>query len=176
MSIATFDSLRKRGWYQGLGIDFGCEHPQTFSHTYYDKTKNDLYIRFSVGQSNLTNMKFIRKFLDPRVNYKHIPNKFADSEDKASRIELNDEGWDFIGTYKVGMELVFIQFFNNLNNCYIIGDDCSGFESNIASWCWKNGVPESKNEDYIDSVRYSLETIIKEKLNGNFTKTFNHDV
>lgn len=145
--------------YYGLGIDFGFGkgHEQTFAYTIYDKTNNDLYIVSSFGETSIQTRNWVKQFDD---TLKVIPNKYADCARPDLIEELNTNGWNFIKNYKTNlMESAFITWFNNLNNCYVM--DGKGFIKDASMWSYVKGKPEDKNDNFIDSVRYSLQDQIK---------------
>lgn len=143
----------------GLGVDFGFQknHEQTFAYTVYDKTNNDLYVVKSEGEIKAQTRTWIKQF---DKTLKVIPYKYADSARPDLIEELNTSGWNFTKCYKVPlMESAFIEWFNNLNNCYVM--DAKGFVKDASIWSYIKGKPEDKNDNFIDSVRYSLQEQIK---------------
>ena len=153
----------------GVGLDFGFNHNQALISYKYDSINRDIYIDFTLAESNLTNDEFINIVPSKYRSVLKATNGYADSARPELIKEWNQYGYKFKSAKKDKLEVMnYVYFMNELNNIYVL-DDAAAFKIECGKWDYdtKQDKPKKENDDINDALRYGLQEILLKRRGGS---------
>ena len=146
-----------------MGLDFGFNHPTSLCEVVLKD--DDVYTREVIYESGLTNQALIRRMNELGVSKEVYI--YADSEDPNRIEELQEAGFNVIpatkgkDSVKAGIDLL------KSRKIYVTKDSVNAHKE-LKSYSWKTkgefvlDEPVKVNDDFVDSLRYSIFSFLKE--------------
>lgn len=142
-----------------MGLDFGFNHPTALTNVVIKD--DNIYTHEKIYESGLTNQELIKKMDDLKISKQTYI--YADSEDPSRIMEIRRAGYNIReakkgkDSVKAGIDMIKAKKF------YITKESTNGIKE-LKSYKWKTkddkilDDPIKLNDDFLDSVRYSVFT------------------
>jgi phage terminase large subunit len=148
------------------GVDFGYHDALTFTISFLDKQKNELYIVDGLSFTKLNDLKIFADSVKDKLEYWGLSSHqliTGDNSDPRSSDILRGHGLNMNRAIKgSGSKFAGLMFMKSLK--IFVNKDFLSFKESMRIYTWKkskDGISTDdtnhEGSDYIDSVRYALE-------------------